>query len=296
MGMEEKGKGQASFSISLCADDFGLSPGVNRGIVEALEAGRLTATSVMTTRPSWPKGAAALGRFAATADVGLHLNLTLGSPLSFMPHFASSGHLPNITRLFRAARKGDLPELEIRREIARQFDSFVEHFGAAPNFVDGHQHVQILPRIRHWLFDELEARGLRGKTWVRDSADRPARILRRGGELKKALGVAWIARGFARAAAARGFSTNNGFAGFSGFDPCGDYAVAFAAYLRAPGRRHLIMCHPGYCDEELVLIDPVTLTRERELSFLLSPAFADLLDRACARLARMIPPRVEIAA
>jgi predicted glycoside hydrolase/deacetylase ChbG (UPF0249 family) len=295
MAGKESG-GRVSRAISLCADDFGLSPGVNRGVAEALEAGRLSATSVMTTRPSWPKGASALRRFAARADIGLHLNLTLGSPLSFMPRFASPGHLPDLGRLLKAARKGDLPESEIRLEIARQLDSFAEHFGAPPDFVDGHQHVHILPRIRDWLFDDLDARGLRGKTWLRNSADRPSRILRRGGELKKALGVAFLGRGFARAAAARGFAANEGFAGFSRFDPCADYAADFATYLRAPGRRHLIMCHPGYCDEELVLIDPVTLTRERELSFLLSPAFAALLERASATLARMTPPRIGIAA
>ena len=61
----------------------------------------------------------------------------------------------------------------------------------------------------------------------------------------------------------------------------------FVRYLRAPGRRHLIMGHPGYCDEELVAADPVTRSRERELSFLLSPAFTAMLDRKRARLARL---------
>ncbi|PNG25304.1 ChbG/HpnK family deacetylase [Methylocella silvestris] len=283
-------------AISVCADDFGISAGVNRGVIEAIEAGRLSATSAMTTRPSWPKGAAALRRYAGRADVGLHLNLTLGSPLSFMPKFASSGHFPEISRVLAGARRGQLPEREIRHEIARQLDSFLDHFGVPPDFVDGHQHVQILPQIRQWLFDELDLRGLKGRAWLRNSADRPTRILRRGTEVKKALGVAWLAAGFAREAAARGFATNEGFAGFSKFDPCCDYAADFAAYLRAPGRRHLIMCHPGYCDEELVLADPVTITRERELSFLLSPAFAVMLQRACVKLARMAPPRIEIAA
>ena len=295
MGVNSGG-GRVSLPISLCADDFGLSPGVNRGVLEALAAGRLSATSVMTTRPSWPKGASTLRRIAARADIGLHVNLTLGAPLSFMPRFAPSGHLPDIGRLLRGAHKGDLPELEIRREIARQFDGFAEHFGAPPDFVDGHQHVHILPRIRNWLFDELDARGLAGKIWLRDSADRSSRILRRSIELKKAFAIAWLGRGFAREAAARGYATNEGFSGFSRFDPCGDYAVDFAAYLRAPGRRHLIMCHPGYCDAELILADPVTLTRERELSFLLSPALPEMLERASLRLARMTPPRIEIAA
>jgi predicted glycoside hydrolase/deacetylase ChbG (UPF0249 family) len=278
---------EASFSFCLCADDFALSPGVSRGILEALAAGRVSAASVMTTRPSWPKGARELRPFRAKAEIGLHLNLTLGSPLGDMPAFAASGRLPEIRQLVKAARKRDLPEDEIAREISRQLDRFYEHFGAAPAFVDGHQHVQILPQIRTALFACLEQRGLSGKIWVRTSADRPSPILRRGAEVAKALGIAWLGRGFAREAAARGFLTNDGFSGFSAFDPGQDYAAEFARYLRAPGRRHLIMCHPGYCDEELVTVDPVTLSRERELSFLLSPAFTDMLDRKGARLTRL---------
>jgi chitin disaccharide deacetylase len=55
----------------------------------------------------------------------------------------------------------------------------------------------------------------------------------------------------------------------------------------APGRNHLVMCHPGYIDAELAAVDPVTSTREKELAFLLSPRFADGLDAAEARLVRL---------
>jgi chitin disaccharide deacetylase len=281
------GTAGAYFSFCLCADDYALSPGVSRGILEALGTSRLSATSVMTTRPFWPKGAHELRQFHTKADIGLHLNLTLGSPLGEMPAFAATGRLPGISHVLKAARRNELPEAEIGQEISRQLDSFCEHFGAAPAFVDGHQHVQLLPQIRSQLFACLEEKGFSGKVWLRDSSDRPWRISRRGVALTKALGIAWLGRGFAREASARGYATNEGFSGFSAFDPAHDYAADFARFLRAPGRRHLIMCHPGYCDEELVAADPVTLSRERELSFLLSPAFMEMLDRKRARLARL---------
>jgi predicted glycoside hydrolase/deacetylase ChbG (UPF0249 family) len=281
------GRAAACLSFCLCADDYALSSGVSRGILEALGAGRLSAASVMTTRPFWPKGAHELRQFKAKADIGLHLNLTLGSPLGDMPAFAATGRLPEISRVLKAARRNELPEAEIGQEILRQLDGFCEHFGAAPAFVDGHQHVQVLPQIRAKLFACLEEKGFSGKVWLRDSSDRPWRILRRGVELTKALGIAWLGSGFAREASARGFATNDGFSGFSAFDPAHDFAADFGRYLRAPGRRHLIMCHPGICDEELVAADPVTLSRERELSFLLSPAFTAMLARKGARLARL---------
>ena len=283
------GTAEAYFSFGLCADDYALSPGVSRGILEALGAGRLSATSVMTTRPFWPKGAHELRQFKDEADIGLHLNLTLGSPLGDMPAFAAMGRLPGISHVLKAAWKNELPEAEIGQEISRQLDGFYEHFGAAPAFVDGHQHVQVLPQIRFQLFACLDEKGFSGKVWLRDCSDRPWRILRRGVELTKALGIAWLGRGFAREASAHGYVTNEGFSGFSAFDPAHDYAADFARYLRAPGKRHLIMCHPGYCDEELVAADPVTLSRERELSFLLSPAFRAMLDRKRARLWHRFP-------
>jgi chitin disaccharide deacetylase len=277
---------QARFSVSLCADDYALSPGVSRGILEALCERRLTATSALVTAPSWPSSAEALRQYSAIADIGLHLNLTLGSPLGPMPKFASSGRFPPLGQAVMSALKRDLPEAEIRQEIIRQIIKFRDHFGAAPAFVDGHCHVQILPQVRAQLFAALEQVGLTGKVWLRDSSDSLLRILRRdAGQFKKSLSVAWLGKGFARQALARGFRTNDGFAGFSAFDPGRDYGADFAGYLRAPGPRHLVMCHPGYCDAELAAVDPATLSREQELRFLLSPAFIRLLERKGAKLA-----------
>jgi predicted glycoside hydrolase/deacetylase ChbG (UPF0249 family) len=47
------------------------------------------------------------------------------------------------------------------------------------------------------------------------------------------------------------------------------------------------MCHPGYVDEDLKALDPVTTTREQELAFLLSPRLPDMLEQHRMRLARM---------
>ena len=100
-----------------------------------------------------------------------------------------------------------------------------------------------------------------------------------------------VPRGTARArliaaARARGFAVNEGFAGFSDFAGDGDYAGQFATYLRAPGSRHLAMCHPGRVDDDLLRLDPATTSRENELAFLLSPRFAAICTAASARLAR----------
>lgn len=272
--------------FALCADDYGLTPGVSRGILELLAVGRLTAASAMVTHPGWPQDAAALRPFAEAADIGLHLNLTLGLPSDPTPALAPAGKFPALAALIRGALMGRLPLPEIGAEIARQIDAFTQHFGCLPAYVDGHQHVHALPGIRDSLLQTLVDRGLAGRLWLRDPGDRLHAILAR--PLKgKALAVAALSAGFAARARANGFALNDGFAGFSGFDPAADYAATFAGYLRSPGPLHLVMCHPGRSDEALAGLDPATASRDAELTFLRSQAFLDLLAASPAELTRL---------
>ena len=263
--------------LTICADDYGLTQAVSSGILEAVEAGRLDATGAMTTRPYWKTAAQDIASLRGAVEVGLHLDLTLGPPLTSMPVLAPRGKLPSIGALIRMSEAGSLPEAEIRAEIAAQIDAFGEHYGRAPAFIDGHQHAHMLRGIRDWLVVAAAERGLSRKVWVRDSADRFCRILQRGVEAPKAMMVAVAGRGFGKAARARGFATNEGFSGYSAFDPRRDFSKDFARYLRAPGERHLVMCHPGRVDFELEQIDPATYSREQELEFLLSDRFKDIL-------------------
>lgn len=274
--------------ICLCADDFGISEAVSRGILEALASRRLSATSAITTLPDWRASAPLLSAYGETADIGLHLNLTLATPLTAMPVFAPTGFFPKIEEITRATlrRRQPLPRIarEIGEEIGAQIDAFCEAFGRVPDFLDGHHHVHVLPGIRHILFDVLEDKGLHGKIWLRDCGDRPARILKRKFQIAKAMASSWLGRGFGAAARARGFPVNDGFAGFSDFSETRDYAADFTTYLVAPGAAHLVMCHPGYVDDTLIRIDPVTRSREKELAFLLSPRFGECLARHGAEL------------
>ncbi len=273
--------------VAICADDYGLSHGVSAGILEALDAGRLTAVSALVNGPRWPAMGRELLRRSGGADIGLHFNLTLGRPLGAMPLFAPTGAFPPLAKVIRQAMRGKLPMEEIRAEIDRQLDRFEAVMEHRPDFVDGHQHVHGLPGIREALLDALLARKLAGRAWIRNAADGLHRIALRRAHARKALAVRALSSGFERAANWRGFALNDGFAGFSDFDPGKDYARSFETYLRAPGRRHLIMCHPGHVDDELKAQDPVTITREQELAFLLSPRLPEMLAKRGLKLGRL---------
>jgi chitin disaccharide deacetylase len=273
-----------SRSVILCADDFGLAAGVSRGIVELAEMGRLSATGAMSNMPGWRRAAPALIPLRDRIAVGLHLNFTVGSPLGPMPGLAPSGTFPALKDLLPKALKRQLPDTEIAEEIGRQIHAFEEAFGAAPAFVDGHQHVHVLPAIRPALIQVLQARGYAGRVWLRDPTDRATAILRRPVGRNKALIVKSLARGFARSAHAAGFQTNKGFSGFAPLDLSVPAARIFEEAFSKLGARPLVMCHPGYVDDELRALDPALDSRVEELNYLRSEAFRALLEERGLRL------------
>lgn len=248
----------------LCADDFAMTEGVSRSILELLGHGRLSATSAMTSRPHWRRLAPELAAFSGKADLGLHLNLTCAAPLSAMPRLAPGGTLPVLKELARAAVSSAAVRAEIAAEIARQLDAFEDALGRPPDFVDGHQHVHVLPGVRRALLDHLARRYRAGSLYLRDPADRVAAIRARGVAVAKALVIAGLATGFRRAALRREFPVNRGFSGVAPFDPGRDFGADMQRFLIAPGPAHLVMCHPGFVDAELEGLDPVVATRPVE--------------------------------
>jgi hypothetical protein len=279
-----------SGTFTLIADDYAMTAGVSRGILRLLEQGRLSGAGAMTGMPAWKGWHSAFKGFAGERELGLHLNLTLGSPLTEMPFLAPAGRLPTIGQLAGLALSFRIPVDEVRAEIAAQIDAFEQAMDRRPDFIDGHQHAHGLPGVRRALLAELAERYPDDpRPWLRDAADRPGRILARGGERGKALAVAGLSAGFGTAAARAGFRTNDGFAGFSAFDPAADYGALFSGYLRSPGRAHLVMCHPGEVDDDLRALDPAVGSREVELAFLAGDEFSGAVAAAGLALGRAPP-------
>ena len=109
--------------IWLCADDYGISPAVSKGIRELVAQGRLNATSVMVAAPSFDRSEALpltmLNIAATRVAIGLHVTLTAPfRPLStgFRPlrrgAFPSLGSMMARAYLGRLDRKGAAQELD----------------------------------------------------------------------------------------------------------------------------------------------------------------------------------------
>ncbi|MDP3256032.1 ChbG/HpnK family deacetylase, partial [Bosea sp. (in: a-proteobacteria)] len=172
--------------------------------------------------------------------------------------------LPALPDLARAAVTSSTVRREIAAEIARQLDAFEDAMGCPPAFIDGHQHVHVLPGVRRALLDAVSLRYPQGGLYLRDPHDSPAAIRARGVAVGKALTISALALGFRRSALRRGFPVNRGFAGVAPFDPQRDFRADLQRFLLRPGPAHLVMCHPGFVDAELARLDPVVATRPVE--------------------------------
>lgn len=265
--------------ILLCADDYAMTEGVSRGIEDLAAAGCLSATSAMTGMRHWPARAARIRELSGEVAVGLHFNLTLGEPLGPMPRLAPSGRLPLVGELVTRAVKGDIDTAEIEAETLRQLDAFEAAFGAPPDFLDGHQHVHALPRVRTAVLAALRHRYAGRQLLIRDPSTGVAAAVRMGVATAKSMLLTGLSTGFARAVREAGFMANEGFAGVSAFET-GVARAELTQFSKVEGRFPIVMCHPGFADAELASLDPLTARREEELAVLTNRSpFADRLWR-----------------
>ena len=172
--------------IWLCADDYGISPGVNRAIRDLIERGRLNATSVMVVGESLGRDEVAALQAAAAYSprcaIGLHATLTAPfHPLTMHFRPLDGGLFLPFPKLLRAGLSRRLDPEIIRAELMIQFATFTDLFGRAPDFVDGHQHAQLYPQIRDAFLSAVKEAA--PAAWVRQCG-RDAPFLQRLGAPK----------------------------------------------------------------------------------------------------------------
>src|ERR1700675_4557783 len=218
--------------IWLCADDYGLSEGVNRGIRDLIERGRLNATSVMVVGAAIGRDeVAALKSVAADRPrcaIGLHATLTAPfRPLTM--HFRPTDgrmFLP-FAKLLRAGLVRRLDVEMVYGELMVQLAAFKELFGRAPDFVDGHQHAQLFPQARDAFLRAVKEAA--PGAWVRQGG----RMLPLAKRLAtpKALVLDVLSAQFRKRAARAGIPFNPAFAGAFDFSTAPDFGALRRQFL-----------------------------------------------------------------
>ena len=132
------------------ADDWGLTPAVNRGVVRAFQNGIVTSASLLVTGTAF-EDAVALARQNPKLDVGLHLALVeeravLGRDT--LPTLVDEkGRFPRTSSEFiQRAVLGRINWNEVEREIAAQLELF-KKTGLRLSHVNSHQHLHMFPPV-----------------------------------------------------------------------------------------------------------------------------------------------------
>ena len=260
--------------IWVVADDYGIARGVNAAIRDLLAQGAINATSVMVVASGFDeREAAALAALRAASGIAVGLHLTLTAP--FRPLVADyaptrAGSFLPLGETFVAAAVGRLRADALEAEAAAQIAGFVVAFGHPPDYIDGHQHVHLFPRVADAALSAAKAGA--PEAWIRQCGRTAL-----SGLAAKALVLDLLSARFRKRAAAAGLRTNPGFAGSYDFGTRTDFAALFASFLQGLPDGGVIMCHPGLVDAELARNDTLTTPREREYDFFKSGAYRELL-------------------
>ena len=267
--------------FTLCADDFGLGPHTDDGIISLVEKSRLNAVSCMSVGDTFESNAARLTHAAKLAEfpveIGLHLTFTEYAPLGEMPILAPTGVFPTISSLILKAYLGKLNLVEIITQIEKQFSAFETAFGVMPDFVDGHQHAHILPVVRDALIP-IAKTSLEPNGWIR-SCHLPFReIMQARVSTKRALIISSLSKRLQSMLIQDKINTNQIFYGVNEFHSQQDFSQMMCTWLGSIGRlnkKALIMCHPGMPTEltEASLPDTIANRRPDEFAYLSSDEF-----------------------
>ena len=260
------------------ADDFGLSAGVNRGIMEAHAAGTVSSTSLLVNAPGFTDAVRAAGD-APELGVGLHLNLTMGAPVSpaaAVPSLCDphTGRFYSLSRLIARTLVGRVDGGEVALECAAQIARARGAGVRRLTHLDGHQHTHVLPGIWGPVVAAATQAGIHVMRLGLEPASRIAwRPLAAAGQLLLTASWRW---------ATRGAPLPRHADHFRGFALTGrrDFLARLLVLLDAlePGVTEL-MVHPGYADASLAGWVSYGAGRERELDALRSTAVRTRLQR-----------------
>lgn len=133
------------------ADDFGLHPLINAGIIKGHQEGFITSTSLMPSAPCWQE-AVRLAKENPRLGIGVHLTLVGGVP-SVLPKEQVSSlldddglFLPDYVAFAKRYYSGVVKKEELEAELRAQLERALS-CGVNITHIDSHQHTHVLPGI-----------------------------------------------------------------------------------------------------------------------------------------------------
>jgi chitin disaccharide deacetylase len=276
------------------ADDFGLTHGVNRAIVECHERGIVSSATIMTTGACFDE-AVALAAQMPRLSVGCHIVLVDGKPL-LPPNEVRSLLAPGTNRFYhsivealQAVALGRFRAEEVEAEARAQFACLQRSNVDASHF-DAHKHTHMFPSILKPLLRAASAHGISA---VRNPFEAPGVVTFREAQGSSTLLIrkaeTALLRTFLRsrwlsAVNAAGFATTDGSLGVATTGTLNDARLR-AMLKQMPQGTWELVCHPGYNDRDLAAVrTKLRESREVEMTALLGITPDELREEYGAEL------------
>ncbi len=233
-------------NVIINADDFGDSPGINKAILKAFNSGWITSATIMANRPGFEEAIEYAHREKLSGQIGIHINLTLGNPLTDSIKKLSSfcdnegmfidrnRNTANGFKLLTQSEKVAVVS-EVRAQIKRCRDNRLKLTHA-----DSHQHKHEHWNIINLLMPVLKSEGLNR-----------LRITRNIGLNRNIIKQAY--RDFLNIKLRKTFKTTDYFGSFQDFS---DYSSILKS---KEGKFIEIMCHPKLDANQTVVDEGVEL-------------------------------------
>jgi hopanoid biosynthesis associated protein HpnK len=270
------------------ADDFGLTAGVNRAIVEAHARGIVTSSTLMANGPAF-EDAARLAKTVPLLSVGCHVVLIDGEPVcdaNLLPSItqkrSANGRFRDSLKSFAArALTGGLDAGEIEMEVTAQIRK-LQSAGISVSHLDTHKHTHLFPAVLRPLLRAAKTCGVRA---VRNPFG-PRKPLK-SGELLMRPGL-WtryaevkilrsLAARFNAAPKREGLLTPDGTLGIVVTGSLDEKLFRAIASIIPEGTWEFV-CHPGYNDDDLRSANTrLRESREAELRVLTMPEAREVL-------------------
>lgn len=268
------------------ADDFGLTCGVNRAILEAHVKGVVTSATLMANAAGFDD-AVKLARSSSTLNVGCHVVLVDGSPVSNPSRIPTLSELgdgrfeKSISKFAVRALRGRINPEEVETEVVAQIQK-LQSVGIQPSHVDTHKHTHIFPQILLPLLRAARACGIHairnpfGRIAFAGVAARP-KLWKRYGQLML---LNPLAGRFLRCVQAEDMVTPDGSLGVAATGLLDERLLQLILENFPDGTWELVT-HPGYNDADLERVATrLRESRETELQLLTSVTFREKLERS----------------
>jgi predicted glycoside hydrolase/deacetylase ChbG (UPF0249 family) len=246
--------------LILNADDFGLTPGVNRAIAELHRAGALTSATLMANGTAFDD-AVQISHTHPGLGVGCHVVLTDGVPVS-PPETISSLLAPNgrtfrpsLSGFVQALLRGAIREDDIEREALAQVRK-LQHAGIDVTHMDTHKHTHMFPTVTRPL---LRVAGQCSIRAIRNPFEPPWNFALRHGNPTRRMQMKLLGR------LKRQFEQQPQIRSGKILTPDGTLGISATGHLDATTLRQILnalpaegtfelCCHPGYNDNALDLV------------------------------------------